>query len=387
MDATGSGQSSDLSHNEPSFNLRPDEVTLHLIASGLIKLSEQAQSEGFLEFPYPPPLQRGLNRLALACLQRGRQPPQSLMELLDWCRKPLADWGLDLPDGSIDNAECLLDGQIPTATCEAWARSGEDIEADLSEERLLSDVLNTCRSANDPQSYVAFRRLLIERPIMDSSTYQMMLADSSLELLINQVRAAYEPAPLSAARNGFLETCAGCDNLLLRTRDDRWVCEDDLCRASGHMEPRHRFSVHNNVVWLRRDLRRYIAAPGRAELRLAEQFERLGVKVELWPEFDKYDLRVTFPDAEVWAIDVKDWRNPFLLARHVNRTERFPLNPPWNRAFFVFPDARRQQRADYVNAFKAHCHVLSDRIDSCFEGDVLRRAKRKLEQLKGIAHA
>ena len=161
MDATGSGQRSDLSHNETSFNLRPDEVTLHLIASGLIKLSEQAQSEGFLEPPYPPPLQRGLNRLVLACLQRGRQPPQSLMELLDWCRKPLTDWGLDLPDGSIDNAECLLDGQIPTATCEAWTRSGRDIEADLSEERLLSDVLNTCRSANDPQSYVAFRRLLM----------------------------------------------------------------------------------------------------------------------------------------------------------------------------------------------------------------------------------
>ncbi len=380
MDATELGQKSDLSHDETSFNLRPDEVTLHLIASGLIKLSEQAQSEGFLEFPYPPPLQRGLNRLALACLRRGRQPPQSLMELLDWCRKPLAVWGLDLPDGSIDPDECLLDGQIPTETCEAWVRSGEDIEADLSEKRLLSEVLNICRAANDSQSYVAFRRLLIERPVMNGLTYQMMLADSSLELLINQVRSAYEPAPLSAARNGYFEACSGCGNLLLHTRRDQWVCEDDRCRAAGHTTSRHRFSVRDDVVWLRRDLRRYIAAPGRAELRLAEQFERLGVKVELWPEFDKYDLRVTFPDAEVWAIDVKDWRNPFLLARHVNRTERFPLNPPWNRAFFVFPDARRHQRSDYVQAFKIHCRVLSNHIQACFERDVLQRAKQKLKQ-------
>ncbi len=83
------------------FVLMPDEVTLHLIASGLILLAQQARAQATLLLPYPPSLQRGLNRLILACLRRGRQPPQGLMDLLAWCRQPLSCWELELPEGSI----------------------------------------------------------------------------------------------------------------------------------------------------------------------------------------------------------------------------------------------------------------------------------------------
>jgi hypothetical protein len=76
--------------------------------------------------------------------------------------------------------------------------------------------------------------------------------------------------------------------------------------------------------------------------------EALGLDVELWPAFDRYDLRIVFPNREVWAVDVKDWANPFLLAR---RVKPIPSDPPWTRAYFVFPDERRAQREDYLRAF------------------------------------
>lgn len=365
------------------FTLMPDELTLHLVASGLIALAQQARERAALTLPYPPSLQRGLNRLVLTCLRRNRQPPQGLMDLLTWCRQPLSTWGLELPDGSVDGGEHLLDVQIPTATCEAWARTGGDVEADLSEERLLLNVIGVCKGANAPETYTAFRRLLIEQPVMTAFEYQLALAEPTLDLLVDQIRAAYEPAPVAAIRNGQLATCEVCHNLLLRTQNDVFVCEDEVCRAHGPLPPARTLTAREEVVWLRRDLRRYIAAPGRAELRLAQQFLDLGLQVELWPVFDRYDLRVTFPDGIIWALDVKDWGNPFLLARSVNR-KPFPTDPPWHRAFFVFPDARHTQRSDYLRAFTNTCRILSDRVGACFERDVLRRAQQKL---KGGHHA
>ncbi|MDW8145207.1 MAG: hypothetical protein RMJ48_02740 [Roseiflexaceae bacterium] len=381
MDATASIQEAAASRPEAAFTLRPDEATVHLIASGLIALIQQTQKEGVLTAPYPKPLQRGFNQLVATCLRCGRQPPQSIMELLDWCRRPLASWELDLPDGSVADDERLLDDQLPTATCEAWARSGGDIEAALSEERLLSHVISVCKTANDPQAYTAFRRTLIERPVLTSFELRGICATPELDLLSEQLSAAYEAAPRSAVHNGHWATCAVCGNLLLRTRREELICEDETCRAQGHRAPSRLLPLRDEVVWLRRDLRRYIAAPGRTELRLARAFAAMGLQVELWPAFDRYDLRVTFPDETVWALDVKDWSNPFLLARNVNH-KPFPSDPPWRRAFFVFPDARCNQRPDYVRAFKSVCRVLSDHVSACCERDVLQEAEQTLKQVE-----
>jgi len=103
-----------------------------------------------------------------------------------------------------------------------------------------------------------------------------------------------------------------------------------------------------------------------------------GLQVELWPEFDRYDLRLRFADGEAWAVDVKDWAEPSLLARRVNaQAAPFTSGPRWSRAFFVFPQERQRERPDYVRAFENHCHVLSDGVEAAFEVDFLEEVKRK----------
>ncbi|MEU6190845.1 hypothetical protein [Nocardia sp. NPDC047038] len=84
--------------------------------------------------------------------------------------------------------------------------------------------------------------------------------------------------------------------------------------------------------WLAAPIRTFIAAPGRAELRLEQDLSALGVKVELWPRYDTYDLRIEFPDGHVWAVDVKDWSNPVQLAKQLGP---IPSDPPWHRAFYI----------------------------------------------------
>src|SRR5258708_14390530 len=67
-----------------SFRLTQHELTIHLIASGLVRLSEHVQRGEPITYPYPVALQQGLNRLLVACIQKGFSPVQGVSDLLDW---------------------------------------------------------------------------------------------------------------------------------------------------------------------------------------------------------------------------------------------------------------------------------------------------------------
>lgn len=372
-----------MSLNVTKPNLSADELTLHLIASGVIKLAESLKNGKAPKLPYPKELQRGLDRLILTYLCQGRIPPQSIPNLLSWCQQPLAEWFLELPEEKVASKDKLLDGQIPTSICEEWAIASSDIEAELTQKQLLLNVIQVCKSANAPDSYVAFRRLSISQVVLTAFEFQQHCVNPLLEQLDKQLEAAFELAPESYAVNGFFHCCANCDNLMLRTAKGDLICAEERCRAKGIGKSGRQIPQKQEVLWLKRGLRRFIAAPGRAELRLAEKLEKLGkcrLHVELWPNFDSYDLRIVFPDGQAWAVDVKDWANPFLLAHKVKQENPLiPNNPPWTKAYFVFPNDRREQRPDYLRAFCNHC-PLPKEIKAKFESELIRDVRNKLQR-------
>lgn len=367
------------SYLEPQ--LMPDELTLRLIASGVIQLSETVKNGQSVTLPYPRTLQRGLDRLVLKCLNQCQTPPQGVPELLDWCRRPLSKWPLELPEDA-GIADTLLDGQIPTSICEEWAIASADIEAELTQQQLLLNVMQVCSSLNAPEAYVAFRYLLINKPVLTEVELLQRCIDPVLEPLAEQIHTAYEQAPDSCAVEGYFYCCAHCDNLMLRTDKGDLICVEERCRRKGSAKSDRPLPQKQRVLWLKRGLRRFIAAPGRAELRLAEKLEKLSLTVELWPNFDKYDLRIEFPDREAWAIDVKDWANPFLLAQKVKQQNpMIPSQPSWNKAYFVFPDDRKVQRTDYLRAFLNHC-PLPKPLKAKFETEFIKDVKNKLRRCK-----
>ena len=100
----------------------------------------------------------------------------------------------------------------------------------------------------------------------------------------------------------------------------------------------------------------------------------------MWPQFDSYDLRIPFPDGTAWAIDVKDWANPSLLAV---RTQALRADPPHDRAFIVVPAYRFRVREDYARAFRhALAPGLHGRITVCSDEDLTRLARRELRRIK-----
>ncbi len=68
----------------------------------------------------------------------------------------------------------------------------------------------------------------------------------------------------------------------------------------------------------------------------------------MWPGFDAYDLRVTFPDGYTWAVDVKDWKHPGLLGR---AAKAVPDEPPYDEACWAVPQERADAHRDYLGTY------------------------------------
>jgi len=368
--------------------LSQDELTLHLVATGVITATRLAEKGKAVSVPYPPALQLGLNRLALASVRRRATPPQGVPELMHWCQQPIRYWPLDLSGHEAILSDTLLDGLLPTGMCETWACASADVEAELTEQELLRGALDVCQNANAPQSYVALRRLFIERPVLTSFEFQQKLGELDLQRLNAHLTNAYEASPIACVTgDGQLHCCAGCGNLLLWTVDGGLTCEEQRCRrkhANGVVSVGPVIPAREEPVWLKRGLRRFVAAPGRAELRLEMKLRKIGLAVELWPAFDRYDLRLSFPDGDVWAVDVKDWADPCLLARRIRADGATPIptTPPWTRAYFVFPDERKAERPDYVRAFRNQFPGMPKHLHAAFERNFLADVKRKLKGMR-----
>jgi len=371
---------------------REDSVlTLRQCATGLLALADRsAVVEEEWVSPFPRALQRGLNRLALACLRRQRPPIGDLAALVVLAEQPLEVWPLDLPPDEYDLAATLLtpDGTgRPTRACEELALARGDMEAALREEGLMGQVLARCRATNAQDDYVAFRRLLIERPVLSHEELLEIVDRPEFLRLQNETLSAYPVIPPHYARDGAVRQCphCGCATTPQRVIGGavRWACVEMSCK--GALQPAHdeactRLAARNGVHWLRPDLRRYILAPGRPELTLAAELKALRLTVQLWPGVDRYDLRVMLPGAEIWAIDVKDWSNPVQLASYV---QPIPPDPPWTSAFFVFPDARRDRYleetgGDYRRVFVERCATLGKACEARYASEITRAARQLL---------
>jgi ribosomal protein S27AE len=254
-----------------------------------------------------------------------------------------------------------LAGPLPTVFCQQIAVNSRNVESEVEERRLMSWVMASCRRGGNQDGYVALRRLLIESPVLTQLDLLQECARPELSGMAEEIRRLYPIYPLEYVRRRQVVCCDRCGNLLLPDIGDRWRCGDERC-ARQPVRPGRSIDVADEPHWLDLPFRTFVAAPGRVEVALAKRMGALRLKTALWPEYDAYDLRVTFPTGESWAVDVKDWASPLALARHLDQVaELFSASPPWSRAFFVVAQDRLRQRPDYLRAFTRSCRALARR--------------------------
>jgi hypothetical protein len=336
------------------------------LARGLVSIYDAGLNGIQIRSPYPVPLERGMHQLAALQISVGETPVAGLQDVFNLARQPLGTWGLDFDETLIGTgSDALIVRDKPTDLCLEWA-SQEDAEA-LFQTEIMREVFELCIEQDIPQSYTAFRKLLIEHQVLTTLERQRLKRQPELKPLREVLMRAYHPAPRSAIEEGNYWLCAYCGGLMLRDRDG-FACENMRCAGYGRGAA---LSADDEVLWLDGGLRRYISRPGLPEIKLQEALAALGLTVTLWPAFDAYDLHFVV-NGSVWAVDVKDWSNPYLLGSKLSKKAiPGPQKWVWDRAFYVFPDDRSTLQQDYLRAFESRWQapartialMMSDFID------------------------
>jgi hypothetical protein len=352
------------------------EALLRTIATAVVLLSRR-QAPG--DPVYDDSVQRAYNSLVVRCLSAGTEPPASVPDMIRWtARIPVGEWPVAFVGADVDGGALLVDDatRTPTQACMEWAMTVPDAPAELFENAVIDEALVACRSAGSAASYTAFRELLITKPVMTAAELAALAGDIDLMPVFEIVRRCYEPASAAYLRGGSYRLCGRCGCLLVPLNRGGYRCELDRCRNDGGSSLGETLSARTGTVQLRRPLRVFITSPGLAETELAAVLETYGLKPEMWPKFDAYDLRVRFPDGTVWAVDVKDWANPSLLAA---RTRPLRREPRYDKAFIVVPEYRFRVREDYARAFRHHLATEArGLIEVCSDKQFAAKARREL---------
>lgn len=361
------------------------EIVLHLLATGIVALADADQPRRPV-LPYPRPLQRALDRLTVLAWRHGARPPMGVPELLASCTRPLREWLPTLPEEAAAANDVLIVDGSPTSLCREWAIDAADVEGEVYENRIMRGAISICRAQGDQQSYVRFRRLLIERPVLTAFDFQRYSVEPGFHQLTGALREAYMPVPPQESFAGNVCSCAECGHLIVHAGRGR-RCSNDRCTSGDRPETGVEIPLLQAPLVVRPPVRTFVSLPGVAEVRLEARIASLDVQATLWPNFDAYDLRVEFRDGEAWAVDVKDWASPVALARHLSHVRSFRTDPPWTRAFFVFPTTRVRNRPEYLRIFRHFYRGEAGRISVLTEDAFLRHVERRRREPRGERHA
>lgn len=352
------------------------EDTLQLIALGLCEYEQQIPKS---LSNYPAALQLGVDKLALACLMAGVRQLQGVPDFVyRWAQCPLNDWDIEVDCPEDWHEQQLIEDQKPSGFCIETAGEYFD-ECGNFQKQVINEVMT--KATQNPDLYTRFRRYLIEKPVTSRG---LLDVDSVVDFKPVQdiLRNSYEKAPESYSLGGRFYCCGHCGGLMYLTKDNELKCENKHCAKQKKIPIPFPADKYDEVLWLKKDLRYFIHRPGKAELRLEERLKRLNLEVKLYPDFDKYDLHLVFPDGIVWAVDVKFWESAYNLAKKVDKPIPRLKHQPYQESFFVFPDEIHSYGQEYLQEFRSYCTVPLKKSQVMFEGAFLHKAIKKIESKK-----
>lgn len=361
-------------------SMKADDVFTYL-AAGLIAFAERGW-----QYPYPPTLERARGELTGANLLQGAYKFQSMSDFLRMLHQPLKSWWplAEMPSG-IDPDLYVLDTDLQIAThVEDYLLDLDDLSRTnryhigelkaVLDNRKMRDICRQVSEHPDLQAaYVALRRYLIEHPWLDAGAGLDIPSD--VTRLMGKVADFYEPPSPNMLHAENYWMCPRCGGLLW-WKDGRPQCAkpglcDILTRSFEGRQARR-----GDLRTLKLTHRKRVQLPGLPELELYHQLSQMGLKAALWPDGDRYDLQIEFPDGEVWAVDVKDYASEYTLARQLQNVTP-PTDPQITQFYYVIPDHREQLSPGYTQRL---AQIIADRgIQVCLDNTLVRAAYQKLQ--------
>ena len=354
------------------------EDTLQQIAKGLCEYEQQIPKKSLSN--YPAALELGVNKLTVACLTVGvPQQMQGVPNFIStWAQISIQDWDIEIECPEEWREQKLIENQKPSGFCIEVAGEYFD-ECGNFQQQVINEVM--LKAAQKPELYTNFRCYIIKHPVITRGNLEV---DSVINFkpVKDLLRNSYEKAPESYKKNGIFYCCGHCGGLMYLTKDDELNCENKHCAKYKKAPVPFPADEDDEVLWLKKDLRYFIHRPGKVELKLCESLKHPHLELKLYPELDKYDLHLVFPDQTVWAVDVKFWESAYNLAKKVDKPIPRLKSQPYDESFFVFPDEIQNYGQEYLQEFRSYCTVPLKKSQVMFEAEFVKKVIKKLETNK-----
>ncbi|PSB56973.1 hypothetical protein C7B77_10030 [Chamaesiphon polymorphus CCALA 037] len=321
-----------------------------------------------IKYPYPDLLRHAMNAVSLE-MKKSVSFPKTIHGFLLLLEKPVKDWcpvsfiptefdrdfGL-LDEGSLSEAaneylyeDLISKGGVPENASPYTQQLAIDNKKFISVLDKLRDIYNDTNSELAQQEYILFCCFIIQNPYASFKKIRSKFFKCKY-VTTEDVGVLYEDCDES-------QTYWCCDRCGLLTEKYGRLkgIKPSLC-GNHHQNQSyiHKVKWETDLQRIKDGIHQRVCFPGIPELNLYSALQELSEnhpgylpQVKLYPGLDRYDLQLYFGDSTVWAIDFKDVRDPYKLAKNLN-----PLygegNLHHDESFYVISDRCIQASQDYV---------------------------------------
>ena len=336
------------------------QKALAFIAKGLVE-KENKLKRSPNRYPYSKSLQRGINMFLAACSELG-MVGESVFEFADessflahYITLPISEWFNDWDKGAITHLGIeqqpfyeygpfayhrgMDDLYTVTEECVEYLGTQEDNIIEGTDERAL--YLKIIQFSQE--DYCGVRRYIIEHPIMT--------IEERHDILMKFAGNANVKEAFELAYEIFDERFFRCPSCGWTMTSSKYGCSCISEHCLDHL-PTLSEDIENDAASkplyrLKRGIMRYFALPGKLEIEIAKYCERKKLKYAMWPQKDKFDIEICFPDGELWEIDAKAYRNPVSLCTKIKKDSGFPPGD-YQQGFYVVPNEYTKNRNNYT---------------------------------------
>lgn len=214
------------------------------------------------------------------------------------------------------------------------------------------------------EKYVTVRQFLIENPLLTIRKRNSFLikynTDQAIQDILNE---AYEDMPEE------LYKCPNCGWTLsfkgIQPKCCHFDCVDGLKLNRTDLD----VVGEEFALRLKHGVARYVSYPGKLELEIRDFCKQFNLNNELWPELDRYDIKIVFPNGVCWGIDAKTFVNPYTLSGKIKNDNKF-YNAIIDKGFYVISDNIIKKNTAYLKICNS---VIKNSNFSCISMSMLKK--------------
>ena len=242
----------------------------------------------------------------------------------------------------------------------------DSMETDLVsiDEHIVFDLMKQLSQDN----YVYVRKFIIEHPLLtDLERKNFLLHFNNEQIIMDLVELAYEQTPEETY------CCPNCSWTMTFKGLQPLCCHRDCVEIPIVKEKCRRVDSEHNYR-LKKGVMRYICYPGKAELEIEQICRELNIKSELWPELDRYDIKIIFDNGACWGIDAKTYSNPYFLSKSIENDSHF-RDANIDNGYYVIPDKIVKRTGGYLKICGAA--LSKDKKFKCISLSTLKKMIKK----------